>query len=68
MNRWQTGKPPNETLVEVEDDQGRIVRARAIWGRDGTLPHWQSENADTRWHPSAFGRWRKVPTGEEPTS
>ena len=54
---WQTGKPPNEQVVEVEDGK-RIIRVRAIWGRDGTLPHWESEDRDTLWHPSAFSRWR----------
>jgi hypothetical protein len=56
---WQSGKPPNEQLVEVEDD-GRVIRVRAIWGRDGTRPHWESEDRDTLWEPFAFKRWRVV--------
>jgi hypothetical protein len=54
---WQTGKPPHQQVVEVEDD-GRIIRVRAQWGRDGYLPHWESEDRDTLWRPSAFTRWR----------
>lgn len=56
---WQTGKPPNEKVVEVEADDAGIIRVRAIWGRDGTLPHWESEDGDSVWHPSAFSRWRE---------
>ena len=56
---WQTGKPPNERVVEVEDE-GQIIRVRAIWGRDGILPHWESENRDRFYSPSAFRRWREV--------
>ncbi len=68
---WQTGKPPNEQIVEVEDE-GQIVRVRAVWGRDGLLPHWESEDRDTLWSPSAFDRWREVeasgPSAEKETS
>lgn len=57
MNReWQYGKPPNETLVEVDGP----LRVRAIWGRDGLLPHWESENRTTLWGPNAFTRWRHL--------
>ena len=56
---WQTGKPPNEKIVEVED-AGDIIRVRAVWGRDGMRPHWESEDRDTLWSPDAFARWREV--------
>ena len=56
---WNTGKPPNDQVIEVEYEGG-IIRVRAIWGRDGTLPHWASENRQTLWHSSAFTRWRPV--------
>lgn len=59
MTEWETGKPPNEQIVEVEDE-GRIIRVRAMWGRDGMRPHWESEDRDTLWAPSAFTRWRPV--------
>ncbi len=59
MIEWRNEKPPNETLVEVEYEGG-IIRARAIWGRDGMLPHWESEDRDTLWEPRAFSRWREV--------
>lgn len=59
MNEWQMGKPPNEVVVEVEGDN-TIIRVRAIWGHDGTLPHWESEDRDTLYAPSAFSRWRSV--------
>lgn len=61
MTDWQNSKPPNEHVVEVEDEDGTILRVRAIWGRDGLLPHWESEDRDTLWHPSVFKRWREVP-------
>ena len=54
---WETSKPPDDTLVEVEYE-GAIIRVRAVWGRDGMLPHWESEDQDTLWRPSAFTRWR----------
>jgi hypothetical protein len=57
---WRSGKPPNEVVVEVKDRNGRALRARAIWGRDGVLPHWESEDRDTLWRPSEFRLWRPV--------
>jgi hypothetical protein len=54
---WRYDKPPNETLVEAELNGG-IIRVRAIWGRDGTLPHWESEDRSTVWSVQRFGRWR----------
>jgi hypothetical protein len=59
VSEWQYGKPPNETLVEVEYE-GTIYRVRAMWGRDGMLPHWESEDRDTLWCASAFNRWREI--------
>jgi hypothetical protein len=56
---WQTGKPPHGVLVEVMDTDG-IHRVRAVWGSDGVLPHWESEDRDALWSPSAFGKWREV--------
>lgn len=60
MSKWQAGKPPNETLVEVEHKERGVIRARAIWGRDGTLPHWESEDRGILWSPNAFNRWRSI--------
>lgn len=60
---WQTDNPPNEQVVEVEYG-GKIIRVRAIWGRDGTLPHWEEENRNRLWHPSAFQRWRPISADE----
>jgi hypothetical protein len=60
--KWQAGKPPNEQLVEVEDD-GVIICVMAIWGRDGVRPHWATEDRSILWGPAAFRRWRK-PAGE----
>ena len=60
---WQHGKPPHRELVEVLHN-GRVIRVRAIWGCDGTLPHWESEDEDTLWHHSAFHEWR-YPMPEE---
>lgn len=55
--QWQTGKPPNEQVVEVKNGP-KVIRVRAIWGRDGVLPHWESEDGDKMWGASAFTRWR----------
>ena len=61
MNQeWQTGKPPNEVDVEVEDEDGEILVAHAFYGRDGYLPHWESADGSTLWSPSAFTRWRPI--------
>jgi uncharacterized membrane protein len=70
---WQTGKPPNEVIVEVEHPEtGKILLVRAMWGRDGYLPHWESQDRSTVWAPNAFRRWRhtrplwaKVVLGED---
>ena len=59
MSDWQNGRPPSGRIVEV-DKEGQIVRVRAIWGRDGLRPHWESEDGDTLYSPSAFSRWREV--------
>jgi hypothetical protein len=57
MSHWRTGKPPNEVVVEVMDG-AEVIRVRAIWGRDGMLPHWESEDRDTLYRVSAFDKWR----------
>lgn len=56
---WQTTKPPNEEIVEVQDG-GRIIRVMAFYGRDGYRPHWRSEDGNTFWEPAAFTKWRPV--------
>jgi hypothetical protein len=63
---WETGRPPNGQLVYVEDIHG-IIRVRAIYGdeRYGVRPHWESEDRDTLWHPSAFSRWRALAPAKE---
>jgi hypothetical protein len=58
-DEWNYGKPPSDQIVEVEY-KGAVIRVRAIWGRDGTLPHWESEDRDTLWSVSAFYRWRAI--------
>lgn len=57
MNAWQTGPPPNERLVEVEDGETVIV-VKAIHGRDGVRPHWTNEAEDRLWPADSFRRWR----------
>lgn len=56
---WQNGKPPNETLVEVEFC-GEIIEVIAFFGRDGYLPHWRTLEGCTCWPPSEFRRWRHI--------
>jgi hypothetical protein len=59
---WNIGPPPHRDLVEVFED-GQVLRVRAIWGSDGVLPHWESEDGDTLYDPSAFRFWRHIETG-----
>jgi hypothetical protein len=54
---WQTGPPPNEKIVEVESD-GEIIEVMAFYGRDGSQPHWRTENGDKAWSVETFKRWR----------
>lgn len=63
--KWQAGKPPHRQLVKVKDGR-KVIRVRAIWGSDGTRPHWESEDRNTFWEPSAFSMWRPT-TGEKGT-
>lgn len=56
---WQTGKPPNEVLVDVEDGE-QIIQVMAYFGRDGSRPHWRNHDGSKCWDVSAFRRWRKV--------
>lgn len=55
---WNTGRPPNETLVEVVWD-GEIIEVMAFYGRDGCRPHWRTEDGTRRWDVTAFRRWRE---------
>ena len=64
---WQTGKPPNEVLVEVECD-GEIIEVMAYWGRDGSMPHWRDAAGNRCWSVDCFRRWRmRKMSGEKPT-
>ena len=59
---WQTGKPPNEVVVEGEcPDTKTILRVKAFYGRDGYRPHWRSEDEGTYYSPHYFSRWRPLP-------
>jgi hypothetical protein len=58
MSSWQTGPPPSGTLVEVELD-GNIIKAKAVYGREGILPHWESEDGTCR-PVEAFRKWRPL--------
>jgi len=58
MTEWQTGKPPNEVPVEVEDENGEIIVVKAFYGRDGYRPHWRALDDSVHWAPSAFRKWR----------
>lgn len=59
IKEWQYGKPPNEQVVEVEYGR-KIIKVKAIWGRDGTLPHWEAVDGVRLWSPNMFKRWRLV--------
>ena len=56
---WNTGRPPNEKLVEVEDGD-KIIQVMAFFGRDGYRPHWTNEDRTKSWDVSAFRRWRPI--------
>tara|TARA_R110000868_G_scaffold14070_5_gene65617 strand:- start:1467 stop:1655 length:189 start_codon:yes stop_codon:yes gene_type:complete len=56
---WNTSKPPNEILVEVEYDD-KIIKVKAFYGRDGYRPHWQNEDESISWSVNAFKRWREI--------
>ena len=59
-NDWiNNKKPPNEEWVEVLGGDGEIKIAMAVYGRDGTLPHWETKDG-LHCHPSRFNRWRKI--------
>lgn len=61
MNPWNSGKPPNEVLVEVEcPETKQIIRAKAFYGRDGWRPHWRSEDDNTFYDVHYFRRWRSI--------
>lgn len=57
---WITRAPPNETLVEVENEDGEILQVMAWFGREGEFPHWRSEDGNTKWPAGAFVRWRPI--------
>jgi hypothetical protein len=58
--KWERCKPPQGELVEARDNEGEIHRVRAVYGSDGVRPHWESEDGDTIWSPSAFPEWRRI--------
>ena len=58
MGDWKATAPPNEVWVEVKD--GKEVRVvRALWGRDGRLPHWEDPNGGVYGHKT-FRLWRTI--------
>lgn len=56
---WQTSKPPNEVLVEVEW-AGEIIEVMAFYGRDGYRSHWKTANGNECWSVDSFSRWRNI--------
>lgn len=50
--------PPDLAWVEVRDHNGTAHRARAVYARDGRLPHWQM--ADGAVCSVRFLQWRPV--------
>jgi carbon storage regulator len=59
---WRSDSPPNEVLVEVDDPDhaGGYIHVMAIYGGDGTRPHWRSEDGDQLWPVGTFLRWRPL--------
>lgn len=59
---WETGKPPHDTLVEVEYD-GKVWFAKAMWGdpKTGVLPHWElGRDGNLQVSPGGIKRWRRL--------
>ena len=61
-DEWRYGRPPNEEIVEAQlFSNDSILRLKAIYGRDGTRPHWTSEDEKMCWSPQSVRRWRPIP-------
>lgn len=57
---WRKTSPPNEVWVHVIcPDTGNEIKARAIYGRDGVRPHWETEGG-TLHEVSVFSKWRPI--------
>jgi hypothetical protein len=54
MSNWNTTPPPDGKWVEVKD--GKL--AKAVWGRDGVLPHWELEDG-TCVSARYYNKWRE---------
>lgn len=68
VSKFTPARPPNGEIVEARLN-GRIVRARAIYGdRDkGIRPHWESEDGNLLWAAEPPTAWRATrPTGGHP--
>jgi len=59
--------PPNEVTVLVKYE-GKWIKGKAIWGRDGTRPHWELENGISI-EPKGIRQWRLLENKKQiPTS
>ena len=55
---WRTDKPPNETWVNVKRGD-TTIEAKAIFGRDGMLPHWKLRDGSLM-SPWVFPFWQEI--------
>ena len=51
--------PPNEKLVEVEEN-GERIQVMAFYGRDGYRPHWTNADRSKIWPVDRFQRWWEI--------
>lgn len=61
---WTTATPPNETVVEVMLGD-EVIQVMAHHGRDGSRPHWRTEDGSQCWDATTFRRWRHLPPNPE---
>jgi hypothetical protein len=47
--------PPNEVWVHTKE----YGRAKAVYGREGTLPHWETESG-LHLEPRAITEWEEI--------
>lgn len=62
MSDWNEGPPPHDVWVEARwrCDSGFVVfEAKAIYGSDGVLPHWQMRDGSVC-GPAMFKLWRHI--------
>jgi len=55
---WETTRPPNEVLIEIEHGDDTII-GMAVHGGDGVEPHWTNMDRSEK-YPPEYKRWRHL--------